>query len=88
MWCATGEPGPTALQARGTSETSTSMPAHGGTLPHFHCALCVKRMDDCTESASSLDTPIGTVKTRLRLGLDKLRATLVPGWEGKEHLDG
>ncbi len=42
----------------------------------------------CTEIASSLDTPIGTVKTRLRLGLDKLRATLVPGWEGKEHLDG
>jgi RNA polymerase sigma-70 factor, ECF subfamily len=33
----------------------------------------------CSEIACSLDTPIGTIKTRLRLGLLKLRSTLGPG---------
>ena len=33
-----------------------------------------------TEIASMLDTPIGTVKSRMRLGLDKLRDHL-RGWE-------
>jgi RNA polymerase sigma-70 factor (ECF subfamily) len=33
-----------------------------------------------TEIASMLDTPIGTVKGRMRLGLEKLRGTL-GGWQ-------
>ena len=37
-----------------------------------------------TEIASSLGMPVGTVKTRLRLGLTKLRAVLLPGWEADE----
>ena len=41
----------------------------------------------CIEIASSLGTPVGTVKTRLRLGLEKLRSTLLPGWEGENHVD-
>ena len=41
----------------------------------------------CSEIACSLGTPVGTVKTRLRLGLEKLRATLLPGWEGEKHVD-
>ncbi len=42
----------------------------------------------CTEIASSLGTSVGTVKTRLRLGLVKLRAALLPGAETGEHVDG
>lgn len=38
-----------------------------------------------TEIASSLGTPVGTVKTRLRLGLSKLRAVLLPGWAADER---
>ena len=37
-----------------------------------------------TEIASSTATPVGTVKTRLRLGLSKLRAALLPGWLPEE----
>ena len=40
------------------------------------------------EIASSMGTPVGTVKTRLRLGLSKLRAALMPGWAATEHADG
>jgi RNA polymerase sigma-70 factor (ECF subfamily) len=36
------------------------------------------------EIASSMGTPVGTVKTRLRLGLTRLRARLLPGWAGDE----
>jgi RNA polymerase sigma-70 factor (ECF subfamily) len=36
----------------------------------------------CNEIASSTGMPVGTVKTRLRLGLTKLRSTLLPGWLG------
>jgi len=35
----------------------------------------------CNEIAMSLGTSSGTVKTRLRLGLVKLRAILLPGWQ-------
>ncbi len=42
----------------------------------------------CTEIASSLGTSVGTVKTRLRLGLVKLRAALLPGAETGEPADG
>ena len=42
----------------------------------------------CTEIASSLGTSVGTVKTRLRLGLVKLRAALLPGAETGEPVDG
>lgn len=38
-----------------------------------------------TEIASSLGTPVGTVKTRLRLGLSKLRAVLLPSWGADER---
>lgn len=38
------------------------------------------------EIASSIGTPIGTVKTRLRLGLVKLRAALLPGWAAEDQI--
>jgi RNA polymerase sigma-70 factor, ECF subfamily len=38
-----------------------------------------------TEIASSMGTPVGTVKTRLRLGLTRLRAILLPGWIAGEQ---
>jgi RNA polymerase sigma-70 factor (ECF subfamily) len=37
------------------------------------------------EIASSMGTPVGTVKTRLRLGLSRLRAALLPGWITEEQ---
>ena len=39
------------------------------------------------EIASSIGTPIGTVKTRLRLGLTKLRAALLPGWAAEDQVE-
>ena len=39
------------------------------------------------EIASSIGTPIGTVKTRLRLGLAKLRAALLPGWAAEDQVE-
>lgn len=39
------------------------------------------------EIASSIGTPVGTVKTRLRLGLVKLRAALLPGWTAEEPIE-
>jgi RNA polymerase sigma-70 factor (ECF subfamily) len=36
------------------------------------------------EIASSMGTPVGTVKTRLRLGLSRLRAALLPGFARDE----
>ena len=41
----------------------------------------------CSEIASSLGASVGTVKTRLRLGLVKLRAALLPGWEAEDPPD-
>ena len=38
------------------------------------------------EIASSTGTPIGTVKTRLRLGLIKLRTALLPGQTSADHI--
>jgi RNA polymerase sigma-70 factor, ECF subfamily len=38
------------------------------------------------EIASSMGTPVGTVKTRLRLGLSRLRAALLPGWVAEEQM--
>ena len=38
------------------------------------------------EIASSMGTPVGTVKTRLRLGLTRLRSLLLPGWGPEEQL--
>jgi RNA polymerase sigma-70 factor, ECF subfamily len=37
------------------------------------------------EIASSMGTPVGTVKTRLRLGLTRLRTALLPGWGAEEQ---
>lgn len=34
----------------------------------------------CNEIASSVGASVGTIKTRLRLGLVKLRGSLLPGW--------
>ena len=39
------------------------------------------------EIASSMGTPVGTVKTRLRLGLSKLRTVLLPGWGSETPAD-
>ncbi len=39
----------------------------------------------CTEIASTLGTSVGTVKTRLRLGLVKLRAIFLPAQEEEER---
>ncbi len=36
-----------------------------------------------TEIAAKLDKPIGTIKTRIKLGMNKLRYTLRPCWEHK-----
>jgi RNA polymerase sigma-70 factor (ECF subfamily) len=38
----------------------------------------------CTEIATSLGTSVGTVKTRLRLGLVKLRTLFLPGGQADE----
>ncbi|MFQ6020057.1 MAG: sigma factor-like helix-turn-helix DNA-binding protein, partial [Dehalococcoidia bacterium] len=38
------------------------------------------------EIANLLDQPLGTVKTRIRLGMQKLRATLRPKGKGRESL--
>ena len=38
----------------------------------------------CNEIAASAGTSVGTIKTRLRLGLVKLRVTLLPGWTDDE----
>jgi len=35
------------------------------------------------EIAAKLDKPIGTVKTRIKLGMNKLRYALRPCWEAK-----
>ncbi len=35
------------------------------------------------EIAARLDKPIGTIKTRIKLGMNKLRYTLRPCWEHK-----
>lgn len=35
----------------------------------------------CNEIATSLGTSSGTIKTRIRLGIVKLRAMLLPGWQ-------
>jgi RNA polymerase sigma-70 factor (ECF subfamily) len=40
------------------------------------------------EIAEHLGAPLGTVKTRVRLGMEKLRATLFPTKDGKPHRDG
>jgi DNA-directed RNA polymerase specialized sigma24 family protein len=34
----------------------------------------------CPEIAEMLSEPLGTVKGRMRLGMDKIRATLAEGW--------
>lgn len=39
----------------------------------------------CNEIATSAGTSVGTIKTRLRLGLVKLRVTLLPGWTDDEN---
>ncbi len=39
------------------------------------------------EIASSMGTPVGTVKTRLRLGLTRLRAALLPGWAAEDQIE-
>ncbi|HSH80751.1 MAG TPA: sigma-70 family RNA polymerase sigma factor [Herpetosiphonaceae bacterium] len=39
------------------------------------------------EIASSMGTPVGTVKTRLRLGLTRLRAALLPGWAAEDQVE-
>jgi RNA polymerase sigma-70 factor (ECF subfamily) len=38
------------------------------------------------EIAVSMSTPVGTVKTRLRLGLSRLRTALLPGWIIEEKI--
>ena len=60
---------------------STARPASGarGTLPAEQCKVIeLAYFGGFTHSeiASMLDTPIGTVKGRMRLGLEKLRGQL------------
>jgi RNA polymerase sigma-70 factor, ECF subfamily len=39
----------------------------------------------CNEIASSVGTSSGTIKTRLRLGMVKLRGALLPGWSEDDN---